>query len=34
MQYDVRMEFGIVKCAMLIRKSGKRKRTEGIKLPN
>ena len=28
------MEFGIEKCAMLVMKSGKRHRTEGIKLPN
>ena len=28
------MEFGIEKCAMLIRKSGKRKMTEEIELPN
>ena len=29
---DVRMEFGIEKCAMLIMKSGKRQITEGIEL--
>ena len=28
------MEFGIGKCAMLIMKSGKRRTTEGIELPN
>ena len=28
------MEFGIEKCAMLIRKSGKRQMTEGKELPN
>ena len=31
---DVRMEFGIEKCDMLIMKSVKRYMTEGIKLPN
>ena len=31
---DIGMEFGIEKCAMLVRKSGKRHRTDGIKLPN
>ena len=28
------MEFGIKKCAMLIKKSGKRETMEGIQLPN
>ena len=28
------MEFDIGECAMLIRKSGKRQTTEGMKLPN
>ena len=31
---DIRMEFGIEKCAMLVMKSGKRHMTEGIELPN
>ena len=31
---DIRMEFGIVKCAMLVMKSGKRHMTEGIEIPN
>ena len=31
---DIRMEFSIEKCAMLIMKSGKRQMTEGIELPN
>ena len=30
---NIRMEFGIEKCAMLIIKSGKREQTEGIELP-
>ena len=28
------MEFGIEKCAMLVRKSGKRQRTDGVELRN
>ena len=28
------MEFGIEKCAMLVMKSGKQHRTDGMKLPN
>ena len=31
---DIRMEFGIEKCAMLVRKRGKRHMTEGMELPN
>ena len=31
---DIRMEFGIEKCAMLVMKSSKRHRTDGIELPN
>ena len=31
---DIGMEFGIEKCDMLVMKSGKRHRTEGIELPN
>ena len=31
---DIRMEFGIEQCSMLIRKSGKQDMTEGIELPN
>ena len=31
---DIRMEFGIEKCAMLVMKSGKRHITEGMELPN
>ena len=31
---DIRMDFAIVTCAMLIIKSGKRQMTEGIELPN
>ncbi len=31
---DIGMEFGIEKCAMLIMKSGKRHRMEGIELSN
>ena len=31
---DIRMEFGIEKCAMLVMKSGKQHMTEGIELPN
>ena len=31
---DIGMEFGIEKCAMLIRKSGNRQMTEGIELLN
>ena len=30
----IRMEFGREKCAMLIMRSGKRRMTEGIELPN
>ena len=31
---DIGIEFGIEKCAMLVMKSGKRHRTDGIELPN
>ena len=31
---DIRMEFGIEKCAMLVMKSGKRHMTDGMELPN
>ena len=31
---DIRMEFGIEKCAMLVMKSDKRHITEGVELPN
>ena len=31
---DIRMEFGIDKCTMLVMKSGKRHMTDGIELPN
>ena len=31
---DIRMEFGIEKCSMLIMRSGKRQITEGIELLN
>ena len=31
---DIRIEFGIEKCAMFVRKSSKRHMTEGIELPN
>ena len=31
---DIGMEFGIEKCALLVRKSGKRHKTDGIELPN
>ena len=31
---DIGMEFGIEKCAMLVMKSGKRHRTDGMELPN
>ena len=31
---DIGMEFGIEKCAMLVMKSGKRRITERIELPN
>ena len=31
---DIGMEFAIEKCTMLIMKSGKRHRTEGIEVPN
>ena len=31
---DIGMEFGIEKCAMLVMKSGKRHKTDGIELPN
>ena len=31
---DIRMEFGIEKCAMLGIKSSKRHRTDGMELPN
>ena len=31
---DIGMEFGIEKCALLVRKSGKRHLTDGIELPN
>ena len=31
---DIKIEFGIEKCAMLVMKSGKRYITDGIQLPN
>ena len=31
---DIWMEFGIEKCAMLVMKSGKRRLTDGMELPN
>ena len=31
---DIGMEFGIKKCAILLRKSGKRHLTNGMELPN
>ena len=31
---DIKIEFGIEKCAMLVMKSGKRRMTEGVELPN
>ena len=31
---DMRMEFSVEKCTMLIMKCGKRQKTEGIELPN
>ena len=31
---EIRMEFGIEKCAMLVMKSGKRHMTDGMELPN
>ena len=31
---DIKMEFGIEKCAMLVMKSDKRHMTEGVELPN
>ena len=31
---DIRMEFGMEKCAMLVMKSGKRHLTDRIELPN
>ena len=31
---DIKIEFGIEKCAMLVMKSGKRHMTEGVELPN
>ena len=31
---DMRMEFSMEKCAMLIMKRGKREITEGIEMPN
>ena len=31
---DIKMEFGIEKCAVLVMKSGKRHMTEGVKQPN
>ena len=31
---DIKMEFGIGKCAVLVMKSGKRQMAEGVKLPN
>ena len=31
---DIGMEFGIEKCALLVMKSGKRHRNDGIELPN
>ena len=32
--HDIGMEFDIEKCAMLVRKSGKRHMTDGMELPN
>ena len=32
--HDIGMESGIEKCAILVRKSGKRQMTDGMKLPN
>ena len=32
--WDIGMEFGIKKCAMLVMKSGKRQLTDGMELPN
>ena len=32
--HDIRLEFGIEKCALLVMKSGKRHLTDGIELPN
>ena len=31
---DIGMKFGLEKCAMLVRKSGKRHMTEGVEQPN
>ena len=31
---EIRMEFGMEKCAMLVRKSGKQHLTDGMELPN
>ena len=31
---DIKMDFGIKKCAMLVMKSGKRHITDGMELPN
>ena len=31
---DIRMEFGIEKCAMLVMKNSKRHMTEGMELPH
>ena len=31
---NIGMEFGMEKCAMLVMKSGKRHRTDGMELPN
>ena len=31
---DIRMEFGIEKCAMLVLKSSKQQQTDGMELPN
>ena len=31
---DIKMEFGIEKCAMFVMNSGKRNVTEGVELPN
>ena len=34
MRQDIWMEFGIEKCAMLVRKSGKQHLLDGMELPN
>ena len=33
-KHDIEMEFGIEKCAMLVMKTGERRLTDGIELPN